>query len=84
MSGKVAGLNLVRSNSGSTGANKIILRGEKILTGDNEALVAVDGVVINQDSGRRTIGGEVSNGTGSHNMPAGYGSGLNESKPKGI
>lgn len=81
----MAGLNLVRSNSGSTGENKIILRGEKILTGDNEALVAVDGVVINQDSGRRrAIGGEVSNGTGSHNMPAGYGSGLNESKPKGI
>ena len=85
LSGKVTGLNLVRSNSGSTGSNKIILRGENNLTGDNEVLVVVDGVVINQGSGRRSaIGGEVSYGTGSDNMPAGYGSGLNDSNPEGI
>jgi hypothetical protein len=41
LSGKVAGLNLVRSNSGPTGSNKIILRGENNLTGDNEALFVV-------------------------------------------
>lgn len=85
LSGKVAGLNLVRSNSGPTGSNKIILRGENNLTGDNEALIVVDGVVINQGSGRRTgIGGESVYGTGSDNMPADYGGSLNDINPEDI
>lgn len=79
LSGKVAGVNLVRSNSGPTGSNKIILRGENNLTGENDALIVVDGVVINHGSGRRTaVGGEATYGTGSDNMPADYGSGLND------
>lgn len=85
LSGKVAGLNLVRSNSGPAGSNKIILRGENNLTGDNEALIVVDGVVVNQGSGRRNaIGGEAAYGTGSDNMPADYGSGLNDINPEDI
>ena len=85
LSGKVPGLNLVRSNSGPTGSNKIILRGENNLTGDNEALIVVDGVVINQGSGRRTaVGGETAYGTGSDNMPADYGSGINDINPDDI
>lgn len=85
LSGKVAGLNLVRSGSGPTGSNKIILRGENNLTGDNEALIVVDGVVINQGSGRRSaISGETTYGTGSDNMPADYGSGLNDINPEDI
>lgn len=85
LSGKVAGLNLVRSNSGPSGSNKIILRGENNLTGDNEALIVVDGVVINQGSGRRTsIAGETAYGTGSDNMPADYGGSLNDINPEDI
>jgi TonB-linked SusC/RagA family outer membrane protein len=85
LSGKVAGLNLVRSNSGPTGSNKIILRGENNLTGDNEALIVVDGVVINNGSGRRTgIAGETVYGTGSDNMPADYGSSINDINPEDI
>lgn len=85
LSGKVAGLNLVRSNGGPTGSNKIILRGENNITGDNEALIVVDGVVINQGSGRRNaIGGESAYGTSSDNMPADYGSGLNDINPEDI
>jgi len=85
LSGKVAGLNLVRSNSGPAGSNKIILRGENNLTGDNEALIVVDGVVINNGSGRRTgISGESAYGTSSDNMPADYGSGLNDINPEDI
>lgn len=85
LSGKVAGLNLVRSNSGPTGSNKIILRGENNLTGSNEALIVVDGVVTNRGSGRRSaIGGETVYGTGSDNMPADYGSGLNDINPEDI
>ena len=85
LSGKVAGLNLVRSNSGPTGSNKIILRGENNLTGDNEALIVVDGVVINQGSGRRSaIAGETAYGTGSDNMPVDYGSNVNDLNPEDI
>lgn len=85
LSGKVAGLNLIRSGSGPTGSNKIILRGENNLTGENEALIVVDGVVINQGSGRRSsIAGETTYGTGSDNMPADYGSGLNDINPEDI
>jgi TonB-linked SusC/RagA family outer membrane protein len=85
LSGKVAGLNLIRSGAGPTGSNKIILRGENNLTGENEALIVVDGVVINQGSGRRSaIGGETTYGVGSDNMPADYGSGLNDINPEDI
>jgi TonB-linked SusC/RagA family outer membrane protein len=85
LSGKVAGLNLIRSNAGPTGSNKIILRGENNLTGDNEALIVVDGVVINSGSGRRTgISGEQTYGTGSDNMPADYGSSINDINPEDI
>ncbi|MES2374629.1 MAG: SusC/RagA family TonB-linked outer membrane protein [Bacteroidota bacterium] len=85
LSGKVAGLNMIRSGSGPTGSNKIILRGENNLTGENEALIVVDGVVINQGSGRRTAqAGETVYGTGSDNMPADYGSSLNDLNPEDI
>ena len=85
LSGKVAGLNLVRSNSGPTGSNKIILRGENNLTGDNEALIVVDGVVVNQGSGRRTnISGESTYATDAGNLPADYGSGINDINPEDI
>lgn len=87
LSGKVAGLNLIRSNSGPTGSNKIILRGETSLTNPegNEALIVIDGVVINQGSGRRTaITGESAYGVSSDNMPVDYGSGLNDINPEDI
>ena len=85
MSGKVAGLNMIRSGSGPNGSNKIILRGENNLTGDNEALIVVDGVVINQGSGRRSaISGESAYGTSSDNMPADYGSSINDINPDDI
>ncbi|MDF2192297.1 SusC/RagA family TonB-linked outer membrane protein [Paraflavitalea sp. CAU 1676] len=85
LSGKVAGLNLVRSNGGPAGSNKIILRGENNLTGNNEALIVVDGVVINRSGGVRTgVGGESAYGTSSENMPADYGTSLNDINPEDI
>lgn len=85
LSGKVAGLNLVRSNSGPVGSSKIILRGENNLTGNNEALIVLDGVVINNSSGRRTANpGDVVYGTGSDNMPADYGSNIDDLNPEDI
>ncbi|NIG56838.1 SusC/RagA family TonB-linked outer membrane protein [Chitinophaga sp. Cy-1792] len=85
LSGKVAGLNLIRSNSGPAGSTKIILRGESNLTGSNEALIVIDGVVTNNGSGRRTaISGETAYGTNNDNMPADYGSSFNDINPEDI
>ncbi|MCH5599686.1 TonB-dependent receptor plug domain-containing protein [Niabella ginsengisoli] len=85
LSGKVAGLNLIRSNSGPDGSSKIILRGENNLTGENEALIVVDGVVINNGSARRSANSsDVAYGVGSDNMPADYGSAMNDINPEDI
>ncbi|RQO71851.1 SusC/RagA family TonB-linked outer membrane protein [Pedobacter sp. KBW06] len=85
LSGKVAGLNLVRSNGGPAASNKIILRGENNLTGDNEALIVLDGVIINNSGGRRTANASDNvYGTGSDNMPADYGSSVNDINPEDI
>lgn len=85
LSGKVAGLNLVRSNSGPAGSNKIILRGENNLTGNNEALIVLDGVVINNSSGRRSANAsDAVYGVGSDNQPADYGSSINDINPEDI
>lgn len=84
LSGKVAGLNMIRSGAGPIGSNKIILRGENNLTGDNEALIVIDGVVLGGNTRRTANGSEAIYGTGSDNMPADYGSGLNDINPEDI
>jgi TonB-linked SusC/RagA family outer membrane protein len=77
LSGKVAGLNLVR-NSGPAASNKIILRGENNLTGDNEALIVIDGVVASSSSRRSATPDIGVYGTSGDIMPADFGSGLND------
>ena len=85
LSGKVAGLNLVRSGSGPAASSKIILRGENNLTGENEALIVVDGVVINNGSGRRSANSsDLVYATNSDNLPADYGSSVNDINPEDI
>ncbi|SHF81237.1 SusC/RagA family TonB-linked outer membrane protein [Pedobacter caeni] len=83
LSGKVAGLNLVRSG-GPAGSNKIILRGENNLTGDNEALIVIDGVVASSSSKRTAATGGGVYGTSGDIMPADFGSGLNDLNPDDI
>lgn len=85
LSGKVAGLNLIRSGSGPAASSKIILRGENNLTGENEALIVVDNVVINNGSGRRSANSsDLTYATNSDNLPADYGSSLNDINPQDI
>ncbi|RZK44037.1 MAG: SusC/RagA family TonB-linked outer membrane protein [Pedobacter sp.] len=83
LSGKVAGLNLVR-NGGPSGSNKIILRGENNLTGDNEALIVIDGVVASSSSRRTGATGGGVYGTSGDIMPADFGSALNDLNPDDI
>jgi len=83
LSGKVAGLNLVR-NSGPAGSNKIILRGENNLTGDNEALIVIDGVVASSSARRTASASGGVYGTSGDIMPADFGSALNDLNPDDI
>lgn len=83
LSGKVAGLNLVRSG-GPAGSNKIILRGENNLTGDNEALIVIDGVVASSSARRTAATGGGAYGTTGDIMPADYGSAINDLNPDEI
>ena len=45
LAGKVSGLNIITRNNGVNPSTAIILRGYKSLTGDNAALIVIDGVV---------------------------------------
>jgi len=51
LTGKVAGLQIVKSSNGAGGSAKIILRGFNSLTNDNQPLIVVDGVPINNFTG---------------------------------
>ena len=51
LSGKVAGLQVVRSSNGPGGSSKILLRGNNSLTGDNQPLIVVDGIPMNNFTG---------------------------------
>ena len=47
LAGRVAGLNVTRPTTGAAGSTNIVVRGVGSLTGDNRALIVVDGVPIN-------------------------------------
>ncbi len=51
LSGKVAGLQVVRSSNGAGGSSKIVLRGNNSLTGSNQPLIVVDGIPIDNFTG---------------------------------
>lgn len=51
LSGKVSGLQVVRSSNGPAGSSKIVLRGYSSLTGDNQPLIVVDGIPIDNFTG---------------------------------
>lgn len=51
LTGKVAGLQVVRSSNGAGGSAKLVLRGFSSLTNDNQPLIVVDGVPINNFTG---------------------------------
>ncbi len=47
LAGKVAGANITSTTGGPGGDTRIILRGEKSITKDNNALIVIDGVIMN-------------------------------------
>lgn len=50
LQGKVSGANITSSTGGPGGSTRVVLRGEKSITGNNNALIVVDGVPINNSS----------------------------------
>lgn len=50
LNGKVAGLNIATSSSGPGGSAKVVLRGNKSASGNNQVLYVVDGVPINNQT----------------------------------
>jgi TonB-linked SusC/RagA family outer membrane protein len=51
LSGKIAGLQVIRSSDGPAGSSKILLRGSNSLTGSNQPLIVVDGIPIDNFTG---------------------------------
>ena len=50
LSGKIAGLTITPSANGPGGATRIVLRGNRSIQGNNNALIVVDGVAIDNSS----------------------------------
>ncbi len=51
LSGKVSGLQIVRSSNGVGGSSKIVLRGNSLLSGSNQPLIVVDGTPMDNFTG---------------------------------
>ncbi len=51
LSGRIAGLQVSGTGSGSMGSSKILIRGNNSLAGNNQPLIVVDGVPIDNSSG---------------------------------
>ncbi|GAB2686285.1 TonB-dependent receptor [Mucilaginibacter koreensis] len=56
LSGKVAGAQITRSSSGVGGSTKVVLRGNKSVNGDNNALYVIDGIPMPRNNSAQ-IGG---------------------------
>jgi TonB-linked SusC/RagA family outer membrane protein len=82
LTGKVAGLNLLKSGGGPAGSNKIILRGENSLSGESAALIVIDGVITSGSSGRST--GSGSGAYLSGDSPTDFGNSLADINPDDI
>ncbi|WP_439583961.1 SusC/RagA family TonB-linked outer membrane protein [Dyadobacter bucti] len=70
LSGRVAGLDIVRSSSGVGGSSRVVLRGDRSITSNNQALIVVDGVPIdntNFSPGNANGGRDASDGLSSIN-----------------
>jgi len=80
LSGKVAGLTITPSANGPGGATRVLLRGNRSIQGNNNALIVVDGVAIDNQS----ISGQVKDDAGSTNQGQSGSDGLSNINPDDI
>ena len=52
LNGKVAGVNIQRSASGVGGSTRVVMRGNKSISGDNNVLYVIDGVPVGNSADR--------------------------------
>jgi len=50
LQGKAAGVQLTRASGAAGGGTRIVIRGQTSLTGDNQALIVIDGVRVNNST----------------------------------
>lgn len=80
MAGKVAGMDISRSSSGLGGSSRVTLRGERSITGNNQALIVVDGVPIDNSGG----GSAQINTSGGSGNGRDFGDGISSINPDDI
>src|SRR6478752_2925456 len=56
LAGKVAGLNVTSTANGPGGAQRITIRGNASISGQNQPLIVVDGIPFNNDNQAGTVG----------------------------
>ena len=76
LTGKIAGVQVLRSSGGPGASSKIVLRGNNSLTGLNQPLVVVDGVPMDNFTG--------SSGMDFWNGNTDYGNGLSDINPEDV
>ena len=76
LSGKVSGVQIIRSSNGPAGSSKIQLRGSNSVTGLNQPLIVVDGVPMDNFTG--------SGNNDYWNPSADMGNGLSDINPEDI
>ncbi|MDQ6761370.1 MAG: TonB-dependent receptor plug domain-containing protein, partial [Bacteroidota bacterium] len=80
LTGKVSGLQVVRSGNGPAGSSQILLRGNNSLTGLSQPLIVVDGIPMDNSTGRVGIGAS----NGFYNTTLDQGNGLSDINPEDI
>lgn len=82
LKGKVAGLNLNQASSGPINSTRINLRGDRSLSGNNEALIVIDGIPM--VNGQLSSGVSNAYGVGGADVPIDFGNGLSDLNPDDI
>ena len=82
LKGKVAGLNLTQASSGPVNSTRINLRGDRSLSGNNEALVVIDGIPM--VNGKLSSGVNDAYGIGGADVPIDFGNGLSDLNPEDV
>lgn len=77
LSGKISGVQVIRSSNGPGGSSKIQLRGANSVTGLNQPLIVVDGVPMDNFTGS-------DGGDGFYNVGLDMGNGLSDINPEDI
>lgn len=80
LAGKVAGMEISRSSSGLGGSSRVTLRGDRSITGNNQALIVVDGVPIDNSGG----GAAQINTSGGSGNGRDFGDGISSINPDDI